>query len=131
MAVTTHVDVKNGRLNAISTAWAAGGALTLRLYDGTPPANVGAALSGNNLLAQVTPVPAAASGGTKDMLGGAKTTTGAIAGTASFYRAYGGTTAYEQGTVGLSGASPDLVIDNTSIAVGQTVNFNTFVKTEP
>ena len=40
-----------------------------------------------------------------------------------------GTNCHEQGTVGTSGT--DLVIDNTNVNNGQTVNFNTFTKTEP
>jgi len=129
MTITTSASVKNGRLDAITTAW--GATPKLRLYSGTAPADANAALSGNTLLAEVTPTPASASGGTKDMLGGAKSTTGAATGTATFYRAYnsGGTTCHEQGTVGTSGT--DLIIDNTSINSGQTVNFNTWTKTEP
>jgi hypothetical protein len=129
MTITTSAAVKNGRLDAITTAW--GATPKLRLYSGTAPADATAALSGNTLLAEVTPTPAAASAGTKDMLGGAKSTTGAATGTATFYRAYnsGGTTCHEQGTVGTSGT--DLIIDNTSITSGQTVNFNTWTKTEP
>jgi hypothetical protein len=129
MTVTTDVSVKNARLDAIATAW--GATPKLRLYSGTPPANASAALSGNTLLVEVTPAPAAASGAVKDMLGGTKTNTAAASGTAAFYRAYnsGGTTCMEQGTVGTSGT--DLVIDNTTINSGQTVNFNTWTKTEP
>jgi hypothetical protein len=129
MTVTTSAAVKNGMLDAITTAW--GATPKLRLYSGTPPTDASTALSGNTLLAEVTPTPAAASGGTKDMLGGAKSTTGAATGTASFYRAYnsGGTTCHEQGTVGTSGT--DLIIDNTSINSGQAVNFNTWTKTAP
>lgn len=129
MTVTTDVLVKNARLDAISTIWAA--TPKLRLYSGTPPASSAASLSGNTLLAEVTPAPAVAASATKDMLGGTKTTTGAAAGTASFYRVYNsaGSTCYEQGTVGTS--ATDLIIDNTSIAVSQTVNFTTFTKTEP
>lgn len=131
MTVTTSSSVKDGRLNAISTAW--GATPKLRLYSGTAPANASASLSGNTLIVEVTPAPASASGGTKDMLGGAKSAAAVGAGTltATFYRVYdtGGTTCHEQGTVGTSGT--DLIIDNTSIANGQTVNFNTFTKTEP
>jgi len=129
MTVTTSTTVKNARLDAINATW--GASAKLRLYSGTPPANAAASLSGNTLLVEVTPSPASASGATKDMLGGTKTNTAAAAGTASFYRVYdsGGTTCHEQGTVGTSGT--DLVIDNTTIALAQTVNFNTFTKTEP
>ena len=133
MTVTTPVaTIKNARLDAISTTW--GATPKLRIYNGTPPTDVNAALSGNTLIAEVTPAPAAASGGTKDMLGAAKplvATASAAGNPVTFYRVYNsaGSTAYEQGTVGTSGT--DLVIDNTNIANGQTVNFNTFVKTEP
>jgi hypothetical protein len=129
MTVTTTTAVKNARLDAINATW--GASAKLRLYSGTPPANAAASLSGNTLLVEVTPAPASASGATKDMLGGTKTNTAAAAGTASFYRVYdsGGTTCHEQGTVGTSGT--DLVIDNTTIALAQTVNFNTWTKTEP
>lgn len=135
MAVTTAAAVKNGRLDAISVAW--GATPKLRLYSGSMPANSDAALSSNTLLAEVTPAPVAASGGVKNMLGSVLATTGqagAAGGTlATFYRVYktDGTTCVEQGTVGLAGSTPDMVIDNTSIASGQTVNFNSWTKTEP
>jgi len=132
MAVTTTVAVRNARLDAITATW--GASPKLRLYSGTAPASASAALSGNTLLAEVTPTPAAASNGSKDMLGGAKSTTGtagASTGTnATFYRVYDstGATCFEQGTVGPSG---DLVVDNVNIAQNQTVNFNTWTKNEP
>jgi hypothetical protein len=129
MTVTTSTAVKNGRLDAISTGWAS--TPKLRLYSGTPPANASTALSGNTLLVEVTPTPASASSATKDMLGGAKSGTASASGTASFYRLYdsAGTTCHEQGTVGTSGT--DLIIDSTTIASGQTINFNSWTKTEP
>jgi hypothetical protein len=133
MAVSTSTAVKNARLDAISSTW--GASPKLRLYAGTPPANAAAALSSNSLLVEVTITPAAASNATKDMLGGAKSGTGAAAAgtgtTATFYRVYdsGGTTCHEQGTVAQSGG--DITIDNPSIAQNQAVNINTFTKTEP
>jgi hypothetical protein len=134
MSVTTTTAVKNARLDAISTTW--GASPKLRLYSGTMPTNAATALSGNNLLVEVTIAPAAASNGTKDMLGGAKSGTGTAAAgtgtTATFYRVYdsSGTTCHEQGTVGNTG-SPDMTIDNPNIAQNQTVNLNSFTKTEP
>jgi hypothetical protein len=133
MAVSTSTAVKNARLDAISSTW--GASPKLRLYAGTPPANAAAALSSNSLLVEVTITPAAASNATKDMLGGAKSGTGAAAAgtgtTTTFYRVYdsGGTTCHEQGTVAQSGG--DITIDNPSIAQNQAVNINTFTKTEP
>lgn len=133
MAVSTSTAVKNARLDAISSTW--GASPKLRFYAGTPPANAAAALSSNSLLVEVTITPAAASNATKDMLGGAKSGTGAAAAgtgtTTTFYRVYdsGGTNCYEQGTVAQSGG--DITIDNPSIAQNQAVNINTFTKTEP
>jgi hypothetical protein len=133
MAVSTSTAVKNARLDAISSTW--GASPKLRLYAGTPPANAAAALSSNSLLVEVTITPAAASNAIKDMLGGAKSGTGAAAAgtgtTATFYRVYdsGGTTCHEQGTVAQSGG--DITIDNPSIAQNQAVNINTFTKSEP
>jgi hypothetical protein len=129
MTVTTSTAVKNARLDAISTIWAS--TPKLRLYSGTPPANSAASLSGNTMLVECTPAPASASAASKDMLGGTKAGTAAASGTASFYRLYdsAGTNCHEQGTVGTSGT--DLVIDNTTITSGGTVNFTTFTKTEP
>jgi hypothetical protein len=135
MTVTTPVAVKQARLDAIYTTWGVGA--KLRIYNGSPPTDVNTALSGNTVIAEVTVVPTAAVAGpptTKDMLGAGKplVATAAAAGNpVTFYRVYdsAGSVAKEQGTVGTSGA--DLIIDNTNIASGQTVNFNTFVKTEP
>lgn len=136
MSITTSTAVKNGRLDAISAAW--GATPKLRLYGGTPPTNAATALgsaAANPMLVEITITPAAAANGTKDMLGGTKTGTGtaaAGAGTpATFYRVYdsGGSVCHEQGTVGNTG-SPDLPIDNPSVAQNQVVNLNTFTKTE-
>lgn len=130
MTVSTTVTIKNARLDAISTAW--GATPKLRIYSGTVPADVNATLA-NTTLAEVTLTPAGAAAGVKDMLGVSKplVTTAAANGTATFYRVLNsaGSVSFEQGTVGTSGA--DLVIDNTVIATTQTVNFNTFTKTEP
>lgn len=186
MTVTTANSVKNARLDAISATW--GATPKLRLYSGTPPAGASAALSGNTSLVEVTPAPAAAANGTKDMLGGTKTgagTAGAGSGTfATFYRVYSsdGATCFEQGLVAQTwaastayavgqqvgnggnvyrctgagssassggptgtgtgitdgtatwayvGPGPDMTIDNSSVAQNQSVNLNTFTKTEP
>jgi hypothetical protein len=132
MTVTTPVAVKNARLEAIRTQWGANA--KLRIYNGTMPIDVNTALSGNTLIAEATINPAAASGGTMDMLGPSKpiaVTASALGNPVTFYRVFDstGATVKEQGTVGTTGT--DLIIDNTNIASGQTVNFNTFTKTEP
>ena len=130
MTVQTDAAVRTARLDAIKTVW--GTNPKIHLYTGTQPANTGVAASGTKII-EVVITPAAASGNTIDMLGGAKSgaATGAGTNVAGYYRVYNnaGSTCYEQGTVGTS--ATDLIIDNTSINNGQTVNFNSFVKTEP
>lgn len=103
----------------------------LRIYNGTAPANVAAALSGNTLLAEGT-LPSdwmgASSAGVKAKAGTWTLTgqSGAGAGTAgTFFRIYAsdGTTAKIQGTFGVG---QEMVPDNNSIANGQTVTVSTF-----
>lgn len=128
--------VRNARADAYETA--IGASPILRIYNGTPPANEGSALSGNTLLAEGT-LPsdwmAAASGGVKAKSGTWTLTgqSGAGGGTdGTFYRIYAsnGTTCHEQGTFGDAGTE-DMVADNASIADGQTVTVSTFQLTEP
>lgn len=103
----------------------------MRVYNGTEPANVAAALSGNTLLAQGT-LPsdwmAASSGGVKAKAGTWTLTgqSGAGSGTAgTFFRIFAsdGTTAKIQGTFGVG---QEAVPDNNNIANGQTVTVSTF-----
>ena len=135
MAVTRTAAVKNSMLDGISTNWGAGA--LLRIYSGTAPADVNAALSGNNVLAVVTPTPAAASAGSKDMLGGTKSTTGTAAAStgtvATFYRVYAsdGTTVKEQGTITVTGGGGDMTLANTNIAQNQPVDITAFTKNFP
>lgn len=108
-----------------------GTAPIMRVYNGTPPANVAAALAGNTLLAQGT-LPsdwmAASSGGVKAKAGTWTLTgqSGAGSGSAgTFFRIYAsdGTTAKIQGTFGVG---QEAVPDNNNIANGQSVNVATF-----
>jgi hypothetical protein len=58
-------------------------------------------------------------------------------GTAGHFRIYNsqatkdGTTCFMQGTVGLSAASPDMVLDSTSFTAGQSFSVVTFTLTAP
>ena len=133
MAIQMSILVRNARLDAIETV--VGATAKLLIYDLTAgaPANCAAAITAT-LLATLT-LPAdwmnAGSGGAKTLLGSWTGTAGAD-GTADFFRlmANDGTTCGMQGTVGLSGASPDLVMDNTSITTGQTITITTFTLTD-
>lgn len=133
MTIQYSTILRNARLDVIETT--IGTAPLLRIYDGTPPANPGTALSGNNLLAECT-LPsdwmAAASGGSKAKSGTWEDTSANATGTASFFRIYdsGGTTCHEQGTVTATGGGGDMTVDNTSFAAGQAFTVTGYTKTE-
>lgn len=122
-------DIRDAQNNAVEST--VGTAPILRIYNGTAPANVAAALSGNTLLAQGT-LPsdwmAASSGGVVAKTGTWTLTgqSGASTGTAgTFFRIFEstGTTAKIQGTFGVG---QEMVPDNNSIANAQTVTISTF-----
>lgn len=97
-----------------------GSAALLRIYDGTPPASVGAALSGNNLLGELvcgSPFAPAASSGVLTANAITQDSAADATGTATFFRILtSGATPKIQGTAGTSGT--DLVLNTASIVVG-------------
>lgn len=125
---TYSVNVNNGKLDAIETA--VGTSPIVRLYNGTPPTNARAALSGNTLLAQGTAPSdwlAAAATDSKAIAGAPWSLTGqsgAGAGTAAtFGRIFnsGDTIAHIQFRVG----GPAVVIATNALtaANGNVLNF--------
>lgn len=137
MTVQWSAGVRNARLDAWETA--IGVTPFLRIYSGTPPASVAAALSGNTLLVEyhlASDWAANAATGQKTFNGLplATTAVGGAAGTlATFYRIYAadGTTCHEQGTITTTGGGGDMTVDNASIATGQNVQVLSFTKIEP
>jgi len=129
MAIQLSIGARNGRLDAIEVA--AGTTAKLQIRTGAAPADCATVNSGS-LLIEIT-LPSdwmnAASTGTKTKLG---TWSGAAsgAGTAAHFRIFdnAATTCHIQGTVGTSGT--DMIVDNASIAVSQTVTVNTFTLTD-
>lgn len=131
MTVSLSTAVRNAKNDAVTTQL--GSSPLLRIYSGTPPANAGASLSGNTLLAELamsaTPFPASSS---------SVLTANAISndssadntGTAAFYRVYksDGTTSQIQGSVGTSGQ--DLNLNTTSIVAGGPVAVSSFTYTD-
>ena len=122
--------------NALLDAWetAIGASAKVRIYSGAVPADESAALGDATMLAEFSlgsDWASNAGAGTKTLTGLPLSTSGVASGTASFYRIYNsaGTTCHEQGTVGTSGA--DMTIDNTNIAVDQTVRITGWTKTAP
>ena len=132
MTIKYSAAVRNAQLDAIETTIST--TPKLRIYDGTPPANVAASLSSNTLLAEGD-LPsdwlAAASSGAKAKSGTWTLTgqSGASTGTTgTFFRVYkaDGTTAAIQGTFTVTGGGGDMTADNASIANAQVVTVNTF-----
>lgn len=125
MALQYSVAVNNARLDAVETT--TGATAKLRIYTGSAPANCAAAATGTLLVDMTLPADwmAAASSGSKAKAG-TWSGTGIAAGTAGYFRIVdnAGTTAHLQGTCGQG--SGDLSLDNTNIAISQTVTVNTF-----
>ena len=108
--VTLTIEARNDQADALARLLDNG---SVKVYDGTPPADVTVALSGNTLLAtnplSATSAPAASAGA---ITFNTITDDASIdaSGTASFYRSFksDGTTAVTQGSVGVSGESMTL-----------------------
>lgn len=127
MAIQLGTTYRNAAADQFETT--TGTAAKLQIRTGAQPANCAAADSGT-LLAELT-LPSdwlsAASSGSKS-LSGSWTGTGAAAGTAAHFRVKdsAGTTCHLQGTVTATGGGGDMTLDNTSIAVSQTVTITSF-----
>ena len=130
MTLSYSTTLRNATVDAITTA--AGASALLRIYNGTPPANVGTALAGNTLLAELTcnaTFAPSASSGVLTLNSITSDSSADATGTASFFRIYksDGTTAVLQGTVGTSGE--DLNLNTTSIVSGAQVAVTSFTIT--
>ena len=133
MALSYADALRHAMLDEITTDIDSGaGAGTLRIYDGSAPADADTALSGNTLLAQLTmsdPSAGAASGGDWTASSITSDSSADATGTASFFRILDSdTNVVMQGTVGTSGA--DLNLNSVSITSGDTVSVTSFVITE-
>lgn len=131
MTVKYSVEVRNAKLDAWENT--IGAAAILEMRSGSPPANITDAATGT-LLAQAA-LPSdwmnAASAGSKTKAG-TWTLTGLAAGTLGYYRIYESgspSKAHEQGTITATGGGGDMEVDNTSVAVSQTITVTTFTKT--
>jgi hypothetical protein len=109
---------------------------TLRIYAGTPPANVRTALSGNTLLAELTfgtPAYGAAVAGVATANAIGQDAANDATGTPTFYRAFAsGGTAELQGTAGAADA--DLILSGLvggQIIQGGTTAVTSLTYTQP
>lgn len=108
----------------------------LRIYAGTMPTDVNAALSGNTLLASLVmsdPAYGAAASGVATASAITSDSSADATGTASFFRQgsvnSGVFTPELQGSVGT--ATSDLVLNSVSITAGGTVGVSAFTVTQP
>jgi hypothetical protein len=127
---------KNAKLGATGLRAYIGTSAKLRLYDGSQPASPDTAVSTQNMLCELICNATAfgsESGGvlTANAISNGTGTAAAGTGTnATWFRLWksDGTTPVLDGTVGTSSA--DLILNNTSIANGQTVSVSSFTITE-
>lgn len=128
MTIQRSVAARNAALDAYETT--VGTAPLLRIFTGAQPANCAAASSGTLLVEMTLPSDwlAAASSGAKS-LAGSWSGTAVGNGTAGHYRIFNsaGSTCHEQGSCGIG--TGDLQLDNTSIAIGQTVTVSAYTIT--
>lgn len=104
----------------------------IRIYDGTPPADANAALSGNNLLAELpmaNPAFGAASAGVSTAGTITADASADATGTATFFRILtGANVVVIQGSVGTSGC--DLNLSSTSIVITTNVSISSLTFTQ-
>lgn len=132
MAIQLSTTVRNARLDTIEST--IGTSAILRIRTGAAPANCATADSGTVLAEMTLPSDwmAAASGGSKALSGTWQDASANAAGTAAHFRIYdsGGTTCHLQGTVTATSGGGDMELNNTSIAIGQTVTITSFTLTD-
>jgi hypothetical protein len=128
MALQYSVAVRNAQLDALETT--VGATAVLKIFTGSPPANVAAADSGSLLVSATLPSDwmAAASSGSKAKSGTWEDTSADGTGNAGHWRLYAsdGTTAHAQGTITVTGGGGDMTLDNISITTGQNVTVTSF-----
>lgn len=121
--------VRNAALDVIETT--IGAAPVLEIRTGANPVNCAAADSGTVLATLNLPSDwmAAASNGTKSLLGTWTDTSADAAGIAGHFRIKAGATCHIQGSITATGGGGDMTLDNTNIAIGQQINVTAFTLT--
>lgn len=122
--MSIHVDVQNAMIAAVAAALPSGSSLVV--YDGTAPANVNTALSGNNVLATFTTAGWGSPSAGSVTASAIASVTATASGTATFVRCIVAGTAKYQANVG--GA---VTIDNANIAENGDVNVTGWTLNQP
>lgn len=130
MTLSYDTTDRNARLDQLTTSIGASG--FVKIYSGTVPANVGASLSGNTLLANLALSATFAPASSGGVLTANAITTESSAdatGTATFFRITTSAGAAKiQGSVGTSAA--DMIFNTTSIVSGAAVSISSMTITE-
>lgn len=123
MALQFSTNLRNNQASQIQATIGSGG--SLKIFSGAEPANCAAA-DPSGLLATISlPSTFLTSTGGATALNGSWTVAASAAGTAASFRMYdSGGTCHLQGN-----CTADLVLNNTSIASGQTVTVTSFAVT--
>jgi hypothetical protein len=107
----------------------------LKLRSGAPPASASAADTGTLIATIALPADwmGAAAARSKSKSGTWADASADASGTAGHFRIYAadGVTSHLQGTVGMVLGGADMILDNTSVAVGQSFTVSSFTLTEP
>lgn len=131
MTIQMGTTLRNARLDQIETT--VGVSAIIKIWTGAQPSTCATADSGTKLVEfdLASDWAAAASSGSKALSSTPISATAAATGTAGYFRLYESTaaTCHMQGTVGTSGT--DMIIDNTSITSGQTVQISSLSFSEP
>lgn len=132
MGLQESIAVRNAKLDAIEAT--IGTAPLLIFFTGAQPADCAAADSGTTLATMTLPSDwmAAASGGTKALLGTWQDPSADNTGTMGHWRIKdsSGTTCHMQGSVTLTGGGGQITLANTSIAQGQQFTITSFTLTD-
>lgn len=123
--------------DALNVATTGFGTAVMTIYSNstTKPANANTALDGSAVALAAITLPAYTSNTVSSAgvitFGTITTVQGLATGVASYFRivASDGTTVLMDGNVGLSAATPDLVLDNTTITSGEDVAISSFTYT--
>lgn len=126
MAVQYSTDVLNAQLDA--TEATIGTSPTLEIRSGAKPANCAAADTGTVLATMTLPSDwmAAASSGSKSLLGTWQDLLADAAGMAGHYRIKNGGACKMQGSVTIVGGGGDITLINDNIALNQPIIINSF-----
>lgn len=133
MTIQLSTAVRNALLDAVETA--IGTSAVMKLRTGSAPADCNAADSGAVVATLNLPSDwmAAASGGSKALIGSWQDAAADATGTVGHFRIYSsdGVSVHMQGTVTAVGGGGDMTLDAAAVTSGQQITITSFTLTAP